>query len=442
MIDLLCHTIPAFQALTDDCPWQPLRWQLQAMAVADLFPQTAQWQTDLIAGRNGDRAMAVLTALPADSRAWSVDDWLKALPLLLAIDQTVHGVSVGKLVAAAGIIPSGPILAESEHAMLLRRGPLRRPDREIDVIPDAPQDLLIGVIVVKKRFAGAAVRVERPRFYRPAEAPRTIGFVPAIECAEELVLTELPPTGATRPRIRVEPVADTAVTERIVAATLRCVDKADWVILPESCVRPETYDAMVKALFKRNAATSLVIAGSGCYDGFNRVHVLGPGGRELWRQDKLRLWSVPLNQLSGWLHGPPAYPPPHDEATDIGDTITLIDLPVVGRILVAICEDLERDDGPLREVIHRTRSDWILSPIFDTGTGVKRWSGKRALDLSGHGATVVVAAPTGLARLERPGDKKVTIGLIARAGQATHTRPVPASKAGTGIHRILPVPPP
>jgi hypothetical protein len=362
--------------------------------------------------------------------------------MLLGLDQSVYRVHIGKQAATSALFPAGPILAETEDALLLRRGPLRDYDRELDLIPDAPHKLLLGVIVVPKRTAGAVISVEAPRSYRPKAAPSAIGFVPAIERANELVLTEQAPVGAASPRIQVEPVADVGLMQRIVATTLFCQSSADWVMLPESCISPQILAALIEALAAEPVGRGLVIAGSGCHDGFNRLHVLGPGGRVLWTQDKLRLWAVPLSQISGWLHGPPAYPPPHEEATDIGDTITVIDLPVVGRILVAICEDLEREDGPLRQVIRLTRPDWILSPIFDTGTGATRWSGRRAVDLAKHGTTVIVAAPMGLALLEWPESTDVTIGLIAVKGHAPAVAVVLPSEAGTGIHRILPIPPP
>ncbi len=418
-----------------------VRARILQSGVRDLLPQTAHWLQRL---SSGDAAAAVaatglITALPAEPRRWGIDHWLGVLPMLLGLDHVVYHAHLGRL---AGGIPAGPILAETDDVLLLRRGPLLERDRVRELAPDAPQALLLGVMTLDKTISGAAVSVEAPPFLRPPSLPSTIGFVPALEAADEVEFQEIAPVGPGRSGIRVAPKPDARLRARIVASTLRCLDRADWVMLPESCVDPQTHLALVAALAARQAASGLVIAGSGCHDGFNRVHVLGPGGRELWTQDKLRLWAVPQDRVAAWLGQAPQHPSPHDEATDIGRTVTLIDLPRVGRILVAICEDLERDNGPLREVIHRTRPDWILSPIFDTGTGEKRWSGKRAADLSNHGATVVVAAPSGLARLERPGDTIVTIGLIASGGRVYPADPVQSDEEGSGIHRILPVPPP
>ncbi|TAD86898.1 MAG: hypothetical protein EAZ99_19325 [Alphaproteobacteria bacterium] len=287
---LLLIVLQASLALIDDSPWQALRQSLLEGRGDTVFQQAARLQIDLedrpaIAVQH---AQQLLAGRPANSADWTVEDWLIALPVVLAVNAVIEDSRIGR--RSPPSLPAGPVLAETATHYLIRRGPLTRPQRGGRLVPDSPDGLLVGAVPIRKRLGGASIGLQSPRVGGVSDPPTTITIVPALETPQDVVIREVAPSSArAHAGFAVEAMADPA---RIVKTTLKALSRGTWVVLPEGSVSPATLTALIQGLEKRSANTGLVFAGTGCHDGYNRAHVLGPGGRILWQQTKMRLWHV------------------------------------------------------------------------------------------------------------------------------------------------------
>ncbi len=106
----------------------------------------------------------------------------------------------------------------------------------------------------------------------------------------------------------------------------------------------------------------------------NQAILFNHQGRELGRQNKLHRWNLNWEQRNKFgisAANLEAAEMLHEFITP-GEEVTIFEIAHLGRALVLICEDLDRDK-PGRWLQSNLLLDWVFVPILDASIEPKRW---------------------------------------------------------------------
>ena len=188
-------------------------------------------------------------------------------------------------------------------------------------------------------------------------------------------------------------------------------ERVHIALLPETCVVPEVAEAFRAALVANYAVTAgdphlrLFVVGV-LERQRNEVHGFSGAGHRLLLQTKQQPWRLDLRQQGryGLVEDLRGGGPAVDRDENLlleGKRICAIDDPGFGRILVLICEDLQRCD-PARRIAVDIGPTTVIAPVMDYALVQGRWAASAAAALAGEpGALVLVASSGSLTALAR-----------------------------------------
>ncbi|MFP5512550.1 MAG: nitrilase-related carbon-nitrogen hydrolase [Alphaproteobacteria bacterium] len=280
--------------------------------------------------------------------------------------------------------------------------------------PDAfdPVDLFSALLVVPPSLTMEAERDGDPdrriavRYRRiaavsdqdPADPACTpvIGVVPLAEAEDDLSIHQFRRDGedwydpAPRDFSRRAADAIAGLAER----------GANFVLFPEVSVAAGTLAAIRRALRAQAVDGPIRYALVGIKEEaetggrpHNRALLLDRCGTVIGRQTKLHCWdldsyqcrSYDLRDRNGRLLDCAR------EDIETGDCFTLFELPDLGRLAVAICEDLGRSE-PSAWIASGMMVDWLVTPVMDSGLTTGRWQAKEGGASSRAGYCRVIVA--------------------------------------------------
>lgn len=170
------------------------------------------------------------------------------------------------------------------------------------------------------------------------------------------------------------------------------------VVMPELVSHTEVRTAIMGWMRRNADVAPLIVAGSEPIEvetgkaRVNRSFVLGPGGFEIWTQDKAHQFVFTADLLKD------ANLVPYLGCDDIqeecfGSTsiVEVRDLPGLGRGMVSICEDFDRDlPGP--RVARLTGPDLLMVPVLDCPPKPRNWWSQGGMTRTRDpGARVIIA---------------------------------------------------
>lgn len=175
---------------------------------------------------------------------------------------------------------------------------------------------------------------------------------------------------------------------------------ANLVLFPEVSVNADTLDAIRRALRAQAVDGPIRYALVGVKEEatnggrpHNRALLLDRCGTVIGSQTKLHCWdldsaqcrSYDLRDRNGRLLDCAR------EDIETGDRFTLFELPDLGRLAVAICEDLGRSE-PSAWIASGMMVDWLVTPVMDSGLTTERWQAKEGGASSRAGYCRVIVA--------------------------------------------------
>lgn len=235
---------------------------------------------------------------------------------------------------------------------------------------------------------------------RDRAASEVISFVPLAEAKDDLIPNIIKDGATTFIDVLKGTSFDPA--RRFLDAVKDCAD-SDIVIAPELTVETSDVDIIASGLSAMaSARPRLLVAGSGRCENdtgssgypFNEAVILNGHGARLWVHRKVAACGM-LEETSKKLRLDGA-----DGVAQLmerikwGDTVTVADVDGLGRCIVLICQDLMME--VVTKLLHEFRPDWVIVPILDSGTTLKRWPARRACELapSSDARFVVVSSLT------------------------------------------------
>lgn len=385
-------------------------------------------------------ARALMALLDTDTPATSLADWVLSCGDLPPIERSLlaaQAIDVWYEPLAAHHHPQGTTSGShvaarrrynrygrfntdaADGQVILRAGLLGRAMNIRETTPPAPfdiADLFQTLLLVPpslpvgprhdeksdRRVAIAYRRVAEITDHNPIDPGWTpvLGVVPLAVAEEDIAIRHFPRDGEDW----YDPIPrdlGRAAAEAIDALAER---GANIVLFPEMSVHPDTLEA-IKAAVRRHAVDGpirYVLAGlkedvgkarGAGSEPFNRVVVLDRTGAEIGAQTKLHCWDLDAEQCRSYdlrrqdgrpLDGAKEFIAP-------GDRFTILELPGMGRLAVAICEDLGRSQ-PSAWIGHGMMVDWLVSPVMDGGLTTERWQAREGAASSRAGYCRVVVA--------------------------------------------------
>lgn len=183
---------------------------------------------------------------------------------------------------------------------------------------------------------------------------------------------------------------------------------ADLLLMPEMCVDETYLPSLQKAITQQRheyyqktgklPGLAFAICGvlrkrSGPSDQHrNYIVALDSDGTVLFEQDKLSHWNLTASQQRRFgIFG--GYPVPLLEDTSPGESITIAELPGLGRMLTLICADMSADE-PGDWVADNVGLDWLHAPVMDgsiyLAPGNMPWIVERAARAAARGTATIV----------------------------------------------------
>lgn len=330
----------------------------------------------------------------------------------------------------------------------------RREEPEIDWASGANLETQFEYLTVLEplpvRFA-VRITVLPPSRSPLADPPGRIGFAPVAEDADDLAFVTT--ARRHRPFLDARPRDADALRDRTAAAVANLLDRgADLIVLPELVVPGPAASALSSALQGRAPQDALIVCGSGLTDvvgatglPFNETVVMDARGRELLRQRKVHPFNMGAGRMRncgvGFADGCEGRP--HLEDIEPHGTIEICDLHGAGRLMVAICEDLEQET-PGGVVARAVRPDWMITPVLDVGQTLGRWTHQRAIEIARRtGSHVVVSCSAtltlrakGLATLAEAPAGELGLGLLYE-GARRRVRIVDASEDASSPRTLV-----
>ena len=356
--------------------------------------------------------VAFLSAASDEARA------INHVRFLVALDRACDGLALG-----------APRIAPHLEAMLARRderGSLA-PASELIVMrraaPNPPGGAALGyylanlAVLDPASLGGYGIAVPAlPDACRLATRPGgpglRIGFVPVLREAGHVRLR--PVQVGSDPRFTIElDAAHQASVARGARALVARLEEArvHIALLPETCVHPEVAEALRAALISNYAAADgdphlrLLLVGV-LAARRNEVRALSGAGHRLVVQSKQQPWRLDLRQQRryGVVDDLCGDGPPVDRDEDLeleARRISALDDPGFGRLIVLICEDLQRCD-PARRIAVDIGPTTVVAPVMDYALRADRWAAAAAAQLAVEpGARVLVVSSASLTALAR-----------------------------------------
>ncbi|SMF86651.1 Predicted amidohydrolase [Azospirillum oryzae] len=226
----------------------------------------------------------------------------------------------------------------------------------------------------------------------PAWTP-IIGVVPLAEAEDDLAIRRFRRDGEDW----YDP-APRALGRRAADAIARLAEQgANFVLFPEVSVHPDSLAAIQEALRAQAVDGPIRHVLLGVKETGdrprNRVLLLDRCGRVVGEQTKLHCWDLDSDQCRSYdlrdRNGRLLDCAREDIET--GDRFTLFELPDLGRVAVAICEDLGRTQ-PSAWIASGMMVDWLVTPVMDSGLTTQRWQAKEGGASSRAGYCRVIVA--------------------------------------------------
>lgn len=263
------------------------------------------------------------------------------------------------------------------------------PGLTIEAERDGDPDRRIAVRY--RRIAAVSDQDPADRAWTPV-----IGVVPLAEAEDDLSIRQLRRDGEDwydpTPR---------NVSRRAADAIAGLAEQgATFVLFPEVSVGAGTLDAIRRALRAQAVdgpiRYALVGVKEEAEDGgrpHNRALLLDRCGTVIGSQTKLHCWDLDSSQCRSYdlrdRNGRLLDSAREDIET--GDCFTLFELPDLGRLAVAICEDLGRSE-PSAWIASGMMVDWLVIPVMDSGLTTERWQAKEGGASSRAGYCRVIVA--------------------------------------------------
>lgn len=424
----------------DGCAWLPetVAWLWSALE-PDLWrrgynagfapPRSAGQLAELLAGRGfawrdqaraGDGRVspalldevAFLAAASEEARA------IAYLRLLVALDRACDGLAL----AAPRIAPHlEPMLARRDA-----RGNLAPASRLLVLRRGAPSPsggaalgyYLENLAVLDPAHLGG-YRIEVPPLpdacrlaTRPGAPALRVAFVPVLRRADDVRFRPVQVGNDPRFAVELAPAPQAA----LVAGARQLVERLERervhvALLPETSVVPEVAEALRAALVANYAAADgephlrLLVAG---VLGARRNEVRGfsGAGHRLLVQSKQQPWRLDVRQqerygvVADLADG--GAPVDRDEDLELeGRRISALDDPGFGRLVVLICEDLQRCD-PARRIAVDIGPTTVVAPVLDYALRAGRWAPAAAAQIANEpGARVLVVSSEALTAMAR-----------------------------------------
>lgn len=223
--------------------------------------------------------------------------------------------------------------------------------------------------------------------------PPVIGIVPLAEAEDDLAIRQFRRDGEDW----YDP-APRALGRRAADAIAGLAQQgATFVLFPEVSVHPESLAAIQQALRAQAVDGPIRYALLGVKEAAgrprNRAILLDRCGRVVGEQTKLHCWDLDSDQCRSY-----DLRDRNDRLLDCaredietGDRFTLFELPDLGRLAVAICEDLGRTE-PSAWIASGMMVDWLVTPVMDSGLTTERWQAKEGGASSRTGYCRVIVA--------------------------------------------------
>lgn len=253
-----------------------------------------------------------------------------------------------------------------------------------------------------------------------------VGVAPVAEDADDLTFSASARIG--RPYLDARPTDSNALAARLTDAVATLLDQGAGVVaLPELVSSGKAMTLLEERLQARAVApdNSLVICGSGLSTDpcpstgrhFNEATVMTDRGRVLFRQRKIHPFNMSAERMA---QCSVARDPAHDDQSHMEDiaastTLTVCDLPDLGRVIVMICEDFEQD-VPAGHVALATRPDWIFTPVLDVSQEPGRWTHQRCIEIARRTLSRIVVTSSTTLTVRRKKLAKLADVLPAEVG--------------------------
>jgi predicted amidohydrolase len=227
----------------------------------------------------------------------------------------------------------------------------------------------------------------------PAWTP-IIGVVPLAEAEDDLAIHQFRRDGEDW----YDPIPRDLSRRAADAVAGLATQGATFVLFPEVSADPETVSAIQQALRAQAVDGTIRYALVGVKEEVagrprNRAILLDRCGRMAGSQTKLHCWDLDSDQCRSYdlrdRNGRLLDCAREDIET--GDRFTLFELPDLGRLAVAICEDLGRTE-PSAWIASGMMVDWLVTPVMDSGLTTERWQAKEGGASSRAGYCRVIVA--------------------------------------------------
>ena len=240
---------------------------------------------------------------------------------------------------------------------------------------------------------------------RPGRPGLRVAFVPVLREAEHVRFRPVQVGGDPRFTIDLAPEHQAALergARQMVDGLER--ERVHLALLPETCVLPAVAEAFRQALVANYQAADgdphlrLFLVGV-LAARRNEVWALSGAGHRLLVQTKLQPWRLDVRQqerygIAGDLGGEGG-PCDRDEDLELESRrISAADDPGFGRLIVLICEDLQRCD-PARRVAVDIGPTTVIAPVMDYTLRADRWAPAAAAQLANEPGAVVMVVSSG-----------------------------------------------
>ncbi|HEU5060554.1 MAG TPA: hypothetical protein VFU21_28680, partial [Kofleriaceae bacterium] len=236
---------------------------------------------------------------------------------------------------------------------------------------------------------------------RPGGPRLRVAFVPVLRAADQVRFR--PVQVGSDPRFTIDLAREHQEAVKsgardLVAALER--ERVHIALLPETCVVGEVAEAFRAALVENYAAEAgephlrLLVVGV-LAARRNEVWGLSGAGHRLLVQTKQQPWRLDVRQQEryGIVDALRAEAAPCDRDEDLqleARRISAADDPGFGRLIVLICEDLQRCD-PARRIAVDIGPTTVVAPVMDYALTAERWAAAAAAQLANEpGALVMV----------------------------------------------------
>ena len=253
-----------------------------------------------------------------------------------------------------------------------------------------------------------------------------VGVAPVAEDANDLTFRASARIG--RAYLDARPTDPDALGTRLTDAVVSLLDQGAGVItLPELVSSDTALETLKRRLSARAVApdNALVICGSGLSTDpcpstgrhFNEATVMTGRGWVLFKQRKIHPFNMTATRMA---ECSVARDPAHNDKSHMEDiaastTLTVCDLPDLGRVIVMICEDFEQE-APAGHVAIATRPDWIFTPVLDVSQEPGRWTHQRSIEIARRTLSRIVVTSSTTLTVRRKGLAKLSDVLPGEVG--------------------------